>query len=133
MSAGHVYQREGDAQADCQWWQQVLRLQDWDVRVRFAREREMVAGHSGEVEMDLEGKRAVVRLLDQVDYAPNEEWPQDHEYTLVHELVHLHLEPVFVAMGGGPAKGSAAHVALEQAVHAIAGALVNLRRRNAGV
>lgn len=128
MMEGHVYQRESDAELDLRWWQRVLRLQDWDIRLRIAREREFEQrGRSAEVHIDVESKRAVVLLLDPQDYPEHDLWPQDHERSLVHELVHLHVEPF------APDNRDGLEVtAMEQAINALADALVSLRRRAAG-
>lgn len=121
----HVYRSEHEAQLDCQWWQQILRLQDWDVKVRIVRSREMrYPDAEGECRINADLKRVVILLLDPQDY--DDEWPQDHEATLVHELIHIHMVPLKID------PESPENTALEQAIEMLALALVGLRRRTAG-
>ena len=104
-------------------WQKRLRLQDWDIFVKTARQVEMQCGGQGECEWVLKRKEATIVLVDPIDYPP-ELVDQDMEETLVHELLHLH----FVILQ--PKDGTAEDTALEQAIVCIAGALVKLKREN---
>ena len=115
-------------QALCREWQQVLRLQDWDVRCKFVRQREMTdSGCAGECRFQLEKKQAVIYVIDPIDWPPNCAWPQDVEKTLVHELLHLHMAPF------QPSHDTLEHVMMEQAIESIATGLVRLRRANSEV
>lgn len=104
------------------WWQKVLRLQDWCVKVRLARERDFCHPAQGESEWVLQTKVAIIRVLDSADYSPYCILPQDMEKTLVHELLHLHFAPF------NTEKGTAEDVAQEQAIDCIATGLVALCR-----
>lgn len=108
----------------CRKWQRILRLQDWDVKVRLARTWDMQSSDNlGECSYELRKRMAAIRVLDSVDYdSEHTPWPQDQERTLVHELLHLHFAP-FAADSGTPQD-----IAQEQAIDAIAGALVQLAR-----
>ena len=104
-------------------WQKRLRLQDWKIYVEISRDRDMkFEGNGGEVHWQIEAKQAVINIIDPIDYPPNTMAEQDMEQTLVHELLHLHFAP-FDAEHNTPAD-----VAQEQAIHAIAEALVKLKR-----
>ena len=105
----------------CAEWQKRLRLQDWGIFVKTARQAEMQCGGQGECEWVLKRKEATIVLVDPIDY-PLELVDQDMEETLVHELLHLH----FVILQ--PKDGTAEDTALEQAIVCIAGALVSGRR-----
>ena len=105
-------------------WQRILRLQDWDVHLRVVRRWEMHNEDTmGECEYLLRKRCAVIRILDSADYDPGTPWPQDQERTLVHELLHLAFAPF-----SRTEAGSAEAVAEEQVIHALASALVALRR-----
>jgi len=97
-------------------WQRLLRIQDWDVTVRFARPVEMF-------DRDLLGqcrtlanlKEAQVLICDPAQ-APE---PMDVEYVLAHELGHILLDPLAT-------KSNMLHV--EQALHGFVHALIKLRK-----
>lgn len=98
-------------------WQKLLRLQDWDIHIYIKRAQDFhISESQGEVTWNLPRKEAIIRLLDPIDYGERD-WSQDHEVTLVHELLHLHFahhrEPVTED---------------EQAIAAISKALVTLER-----
>jgi hypothetical protein len=104
-------------------WQYLLRLQDWDIKAKFARVSTFDVGQSeGEVNWVLSKRQAIVKILDPVDYPEDAGWPQDAEQTLVHELLHLHFAP-FDAESGSPEL-----TAQEQAIEAISKALVGIKR-----
>jgi len=109
-------------QALCQEWQAILRLQDWDVRCKIVRKRELEGERAGECRWQLDTKQALIRILDPIDWPTDCEWPQDIEQTLVHELLHLHMAPF------QPEHGTLEHVTMEQAIKSIATGLVRLRR-----
>ena len=113
---------EHELQALCAEWQKRLRLQDWDVKVQLARRWAMEPGNQAECEWNLRKRIAVIRVLDSVDWNSDTPWPQDQEQSLVHELLHLHFAP-FRAEPETPQD-----VAQEQAIDAIARALVELKR-----
>lgn len=104
-------------------WQKTIRLQDWEIVVDIRRARDMASGEcQAEVHWTKEKKTAIIHLLDPVDY-DNDYFAQDHEVSMVHELLHLHM--VMFATEDGTLED----VAQEQAIHAIATALVELKRR----
>lgn len=105
-------------------WQKTLRLQDWQIRARLVRGRDMFTEESAaSVRWTFPKKMATIQLLDPADYEPNIEFPQDHEISLVHELLHLHY-----AGFDETENGSVEHALLEQSIEAISTALVALKR-----
>ncbi|MEW6044997.1 MAG: hypothetical protein AB1609_00710 [Bacillota bacterium] len=109
----------------CRLWQRRLRLQDWDIVTKIVRADDMHSDGQGECMWVIERKEAIIKLLDPVDYSPRSPFEQDHERTLVHELLHLHFAP-FTAKDGTPED-----VAQEQAIQCLAKALVALARGEA--
>lgn len=106
--------------AKCREWQAILKLQDWDIKLRLARYYD--EPNLGSCSWTLPKKMATIRIQEYNDYDPANKWERDQEITLVHELLHLHFAP-FDADDGN-------HLGLaqEQAIHAISVALVNLAR-----
>jgi hypothetical protein len=110
----------------CAQWQEILRLQDWQVAVSISRARDFEGENAcGECRWVLSRKEALIRILDPLDYSPNNVFPQDMERTLVHELLHLHFAEISEK---AEAAGVNIDTSLEQALHGIDGALANLRR-----
>lgn len=106
-------------QQECQDWQRTLKLSDWDVNAKLVPHREMpdAVGH---IRWDLDEKSADIRLITPEDYQSDALRPYNIEETLVHELLHLHLATF--DMSDEPKR-----LALEQAINAIARALVKLK------
>jgi hypothetical protein len=77
-------------------WQKRLNLQDWNIAIVVARSSELKPKTLGNIHWDLDKKTAVIRVLDPADYRlPYKDMLQDMEFTVVHELIHLGLAPVF--------------------------------------
>jgi hypothetical protein len=109
-------------EALCEQWQSALRLKDWDVEVQVVRLKEL-KGKRGDIFYDVRKKDALIRVLDPRDEkAAGLRAPLDHEYTLVHELLHLHWAGIEAAVTDGPLL----ELIMEQAVHATANLLVQL-------
>lgn len=104
----------------CAKWQEILRLQDWDVKTGIFRSRDMTLGGEGECEWNLERKMASIRLMNPIDYPEGAMIPMDMENTLVHELLHLHFAPFF---------SEDKSIEQEQAINAITDGLVKLSRK----
>lgn len=78
-------------------WQERLRLQDWLVKVKIGRQREMQLNRLGEISFNTHTKTARITILDPIDY---DDWgKQDMENTLVHELLHLHFSGISIHFG----------------------------------
>ncbi len=122
MPEAHIY-TEDELRELLKEWQEVLWLRDWDVKVGIYRQEDF--DHKtgqGEITWILPKKQAVIKIVDPIDY-PKVQWAQDMERTLVHELNHLHFAPFDNAD-----EGSANDISQEQAIDALAKALVTLKR-----
>lgn len=112
----------------CAEWQKVLRLQDWIVDVGISRSRNMKMERcQAEIEPCLPKRMASIRILDPVDYPRDSAEPQDMELSLVHELLHIHLFPLFADR-----EDEMRMVAEEQAIEAISRGLIALKRGTEG-
>ncbi|MEH2384914.1 MAG: hypothetical protein V7K14_03785 [Nostoc sp.] len=109
-------------QQECLDWQRTLKLSDWDISVKLVPHREMTDA-IGHVRWDADEKSADIRLITPEDYQSGVLRPYNIEETLVHELLHLHF--VTFDMSDEPKR-----LAIEQAINAIARALVNLKNAN---
>lgn len=123
---------QAELQELCAYWQSVLRLQDWDIRVKVSRLAEMPEAAQGYCTWTLETKQATIQVLDPSDYEGLQGenaalWPQDLEATLVHELLHVHF--AYIAEYGS---GRKFRLPLEQAIEAITHGLVRLKRQATG-
>ena len=84
-----IYKTQQELDHAVQLWQARLRLSDWHIMARIRRQFQMSEGSQGDVGWEPKSKSATIRLLDPIDYDPNFIHVQDHEKTLVHEMVHL--------------------------------------------
>lgn len=120
-----IYTSQEELDAALAYWQKVLRLQDWTVSATINRSRDMGdTNRGGEIRINDNRKGARIQLLDPVDYAPTCWEPLDMEYFLVHELCHLHTTLI-----RPDDEETLASVEEEQAVDALAWALVGLNRK----
>lgn len=73
----------------CQKWQDILKLNNWDIVIKLGRPDELSEpDREGEVFVNLAKGEALIQLLDPngaYDFA----FPYDVEKVLVHELLHL--------------------------------------------
>ena len=107
------------------WWQKELYLRDWDIEIHTALPHEMEQNSRlGEVDYSAAAKEACIRIC-----TPNPTLDdmvnQDIEFTIVHELLHLH----HIASQRLIECGTAEDVMHEIAINMTAKALVNLKRR----
>lgn len=107
-----------DIEGLCRMWQQRLRLQDWDITVAHVPVG-VLSGPAvhGDIVWKIHSKSAHIRIVQSVDMAANDPH-YDQENTVVHELLHLHF------IGLGVEDDTPADIVLEQAIWAIARALV---------
>lgn len=75
------------------FWINLLSLNDWEISVKPVRRTELELDGQGEVKYNFVGKQALILLLDPVDWQ-NDNFEQDHEKTLVHELLHLKFDEI---------------------------------------
>lgn len=104
-------------------WQKILRLEDWDIQIRWARSYELAEASSvAENLRDVPNKRCDVRVLDPIDFV-NSVWPErDYELDIVHELLHTHVEAFAREFNG-------TDNLKEQVIETLAKALVALERK----
>ena len=87
---------EAAVKKQLKYWQQVLRLQDWNIELRIVRQHELGDPDAlAECEYYLERKDAFIRIvppidLDKFDSSYLEEEARDYDVTIIHELLHLH-------------------------------------------
>lgn len=109
----------------CQEWQNVLRLEHWDVALSIVRRADMdLVDCQGSCNWTQSTALAVIKLLDPVDY-PTSPFPYDMELVLVHELLHLHFCPFDDCTDVNDLKD----IMLERAIEHIARALVDTKRK----
>lgn len=122
--ASRVYENPAELQSDLEFWKKELRLQDWDIKLEMVRAHVFQHDYVGDCGVSLGNKTAHIRIMDSIDVTGSEWFPLDQEEILVHELLHIHLEPFF------PKDGHALNFMGEQAIESIAKALVHLRRQS---
>ena len=104
----------------CWEWQVRLRLQDWDVKLRFARAYEIDGADARNV-FQRNYKTSSIKIVSAEDIDPSRLHQPDVEQSLVHELLHLHFASIDNFSG-------AELVIFEQAIDLIAWGLVNAKR-----
>jgi hypothetical protein len=109
-------------------WCTILRLQDWDVFFKISRKDDMrLEGSQATMGICEEVKNVFIEIIDPIDY--NADIPQDIEMSVVHELVHVYMnEWPGKNNNGSEEHPGCASIAEEQAVNALATALVKLDR-----
>ena len=111
-------------EACCAYWQECLRLQDWRFTLELKDRRDM-SDQLAHINRSTDYKRARIQLARPEQFPEVEAEVTDWEHSLVHELLHVHLDL------WKPEKGSAEQDAQEVAINLIAEALVSLRRQAA--
>lgn len=106
----------------CRQWQERLRLQDWCIRVRFARYEEI--NTQGQVTWEAAHPDARI-LIQPMKYSTEKEARDPLEKTLVHELLHLHYW--WLTQEEGQTITQTQHDLLEQAIDKTAWALFELK------
>lgn len=116
-----IFKNDEELQVKCLEWQKRLRLQDWIVKCKIVRQRDMDDEEAAaECNPHLKKKVAAIRIRDPIDMPEKMIIEQDMEWDLVHELVHLHLQPLNTE--------DADLVAIEQAVECLAHSFIMLYR-----
>lgn len=109
----------------CVYWADRLRLRDWQVTVRLVDRREMGNDTNlGDTTFNRRHRIAALRLLRSEDIDPAQLVQQDYEFTLVHELIHVHLVDWPIAARDG--EDILESIPMEVAINSLAGALVGL-------
>lgn len=102
-------------------WQKRLHLEDWKIDVRIVRPDDLKPETLGNLKWNSSNRKAIIKVLNPLDYEmPAAEVPEDIEYTVVHELIHLQLSSL-------PRDATRKDIE-EQVVNRIADALMLLER-----
>jgi hypothetical protein len=116
----------------CREWQKILRLEDWEIHISTCKYHELTdTDRFAEVVYSIPKKRAIIRILDPDDWDPQDpdfdttvaDPVRKVEFSVIHELIHLHFAPI------GEAAEENIHTvhAREQAINMMTSALVNLK------
>ena len=120
-----IYETQEQAQQACREWQERLKLQHWFVKVRICRHDDMGMDETcGTCRWVLSRAEALLKLLDPIDYPTDGIVEQDHEITVVHELLHIHFAPFTSELK----VDSIENIFMERATEQIARTLVALKR-----
>ncbi|HEY1495120.1 MAG TPA: hypothetical protein VGF49_11285 [Candidatus Solibacter sp.] len=104
-----------------QIWQDRLNLKDWDIKIQMVRTDQLEPKTLGNINWDCDVKTAKISVLSSYDYKlPYHEMLNDMEFTVVHELVHLHLASL--------PRSDASRRVEEKAVNELAAALLRLAK-----
>ena len=104
-----------------QIWQDRLNLKDWDIKIQMVRTDQLEPKTLGNINWDCDVKAAKISVLSSYDYKlPYHEMLNDMEFTVVHELVHLHLASL--------PRSDASRRVEEKAVNELAAALLRLAK-----
>lgn len=108
-------------------WQEMLRLQQWKIKIRYARSREMCSDEGniawGRCRVNENHLKAEVTVLHPEDYE-DDEGRLEIEATIAHELLHLLMYPTRRPGSKGPSE--AEDIAEEQMINVCADRLVSL-------
>lgn len=102
------------------YYKNLLGLSDWNIvcKIKHAEDMELDSVQ-GEVKYSMVGKYAVISILDCDDW-DNDDFSQDEEKTLVHELLHLRFDLIEV--------GKNMDTLYHQLLDDVSKAIVNARR-----
>jgi hypothetical protein len=105
-----------------QLWQKRMNLPYWTIHARLVRKNTLNPKTLGGIRWDRGTMSATVDVLSTYDYTvPVQEMLNDMEFTIVHELVHLHLSPL--------PRSEASRSAEEHVVNEIAATLIKLAQK----
>jgi hypothetical protein len=104
-----------------QVWQERLNLKDWNITFELVRPDKLEPKTLGNIKWDSDVKTAKIQVLSSYDYQlPYHEMLDDMEFTVVHEMVHLHLASL--------PRSDASRRVEEHAVNELAAALLRLAK-----
>ena len=119
---------EPELQECCRYWQKVLRLNDVEIEVRFARKLELDC--TGQTQFTSDNNAALIQICPNTLANLNTLWMIDEEVTLVHELVHVQERTWAVSKEFRDLlQNKAIDAAHEAGIERTAQALVTLRRQ----
>jgi len=120
-------QDRADALVDV--WKRRLGLDPWEIIVKFCNMEDIEAGGEANVAVSQSLRRGIIKILWPDEYnryeTYNDDFPQDIEQTIIHELLHI---PIMSF--ADPEKGSLEDVAVENFVEQTAKLLVSLQRED---
>jgi hypothetical protein len=103
-------------------WQKRMNLSEWTISPRLVRKSTLAPKTLGGIRWDRIAKTATIDVLSTNDYRVSEQaMLDDMEFTIVHELVHLHLSPL--------PRSEASRRDEEHVVNEIADALIKLSKQ----
>lgn len=114
--------RRPDLQAICDFYQEAARLRDWDIKISWARARELGEGVLGVCIPVLPRKSAVIGILDPIDRFGDTASDYEIEANVAHEVAHVHMAPF------NTDNESLYGIAEEHLVQSFATAMVGIRR-----
>lgn len=132
-----IYKNQSTAEARLAYWKRILNLNDWEIEIAYA-SPSFIKTHFkidlGEWDMatcsrQYHYKKAAIYIRDSAinePLQPNVE--RDDERTLVHELVHLHLDEVSFGIKRDVWKSKHNRDVLERVVEMIARSIINAYR-----
>jgi hypothetical protein len=119
----HEHERTADrfVKEKLRLWQERLNLMDWNIQVKLVRNESLEPKTLGNIHWDTDTKQATIAVLSTYDYnLPFQAMLDDMEFTVVHELVHLHLASL--------PRSDASRRIEEHAVNELARALIRLAK-----
>lgn len=93
--------RDSELKERLTYWQRVLRLQDWRIHAEMV-DSDEIENNAGQCHVHQHGKTAVIKLIRQEAYNRTSSFAKafpdtlDTEVTLVHELLHIPFDGLFV-------------------------------------
>jgi hypothetical protein len=112
-----------DLQQALAFYQPLLRLADWRIEVSFVHHHDLPETAVAASQIFEPERRSRIAILAEAEYDPDNQAKMDSEHSLVHELIHLHLELWRVE------DNTPQWMQKEQAINMLAEALVTLRRQ----
>jgi hypothetical protein len=125
-SINHVYKSQADLNKAVELWQKRLLLRDWAIEASLVRASDFGDfDQMGLCEFYFQTCKAVISILDPIDYHPSFHHPYDAEWILVHEMLHV----VLARLSNGMPEGSAPEDDLEVTINKLTEALVRAYRK----
>lgn len=127
----YIYESAEQLNDNIAYWQGVLRLQDWDISASIYRRDDMPGSddNMGLNRICWEHKHSRISILSHIDLTGE----IDQEQTAVHELLHLHVEPMFFVRTNDKDEqitfSAEILIPKEQMINRLASTLVELNRR----
>lgn len=116
----------------CAYWQKVLRLQDWEIKVEYVREKTMPQAWGTVSKRHIGHRMATIEVCDPSSFSlldfPDNDVVSDPEYVLVHELLHIYTEGILK----DHERETTEDIWAEQMADTVARALVKLDRARFG-